>query len=167
VLELESLKAELVAAKEALTVAERALDDAMSDESQTQMNVGHTQAVYEETRANLDGLEKLVTSCTSEVVELKRGKQDLAKEAEKATLEAKRLSVKIAHVQKDRAGAEHAVAALFKKFAWIESEKSAFGVPGGDYDFEATDPTEAGRHLKALKGEQDSLVCFFSVFPSS
>ena len=159
-LELDSLKTELLAAEDALSVAERVLDEAMQQESQTQMDVGQTQSVYEEARAKLDGLEERMASCTSEVVDLKRRKQDLVKEAETATLEAKKLSVKIARVQKERQGAERAVAALLKKHAWIESEKSAFGVAGGDYDFEATDPAQVGRQLKELKAEQESLVRF-------
>jgi hypothetical protein len=35
---------------------------------------------------------------------------------------------------------------------------NAFGVRGGDYDFDASDPKEVAQHLKILKSEQDSLV---------
>ena len=160
VLELESLKAELAAAEEALSVAERALEEAFDQEAQTQMEVGETQAVYEEARSKLDVVEKDMASCSSEVVALKRQKDDLVKEAEAAMLEAKKLSVNISRVKKERVGAEKAVAAMLKKFTWIESEKSAFGVAGGDYDFEATNPNAAESQLKELKGEQDSLVRF-------
>ena len=157
-LELDSLKAELLAAEDALAVAERALEDSNQQESQTQMDVGETQAVYQEAREELDGLEKKMASCSSEVVELKRQKEDLVQEAEGVILEAKKLSVTIARIQKERVGAERVVSSLIKKHAWIESEKSAFGVPGGDYDFEATDPSDLTRHLKELRDEQDVLV---------
>jgi structural maintenance of chromosome 2 len=158
VLELDSLKAELAAAEDALGVAERASDEATQQESETQINVGETQAVYEEARTELDEFEQQKATYSSEVVDLKRQKSDLGKELEAATLEAKKLSVTIARVQKERSGAEKAVTALLKKHAWIESEKSAFGVPGGDYDFEAADTAGVTRHLKELKDEQESLV---------
>merc|ERR1719251_834783 len=44
------------------------------------------------------------------------------------------------------------------KYTWIETEKEAFGVPGGDYDFEETDPEKMSRHLKGLQAEQTSLA---------
>ena len=47
---------------------------------------------------------------------------------------------------------------MLMKHSWIESEKGAFGIRGGDYDFEATDPREVSKQLKYLKDEQDSLV---------
>jgi hypothetical protein len=47
---------------------------------------------------------------------------------------------------------------MLRNYSWIESEMSAFGVRGGEYDFEATDPNEVSQLLKELKSEQDSLV---------
>jgi len=43
------------------------------------------------------------------------------------------------------------------KHTWIESEKGAFGLAGGDYDFEASNPDQMSRHLNKLKEEQDAL----------
>ena len=66
VIELESLKSEVVYAEEAVRVAQQALDDAMNDESESQMRVGHIQSSYEEARQDLDrkdrvAAEKVVT----------------------------------------------------------------------------------------------------------
>ena len=158
VVELESLKAELHAAQDALGVAEAALEEAMQQESETQINVGETQVVYEEARSVLEGIEKKREEFSSEVVDLKRQKTDLAKELEGVTLESKKLSVAITRVQKERAGAEKAVTALLKKYPWIESEKNAFGVTGGDYDFDNSDTAGVANHLKELKAQQESLV---------
>jgi structural maintenance of chromosome 2 len=46
---------------------------------------------------------------------------------------------------------------MLKKFPWIQSEKEAFGVQGGDYDFESTNPSEMSIQLKQLKHEQETL----------
>jgi len=91
---------------------------------------------------------------------LKKAKANLVKLAEAAKLESKKLSVNIGRIRKERATAEKVVAGMIKKHTWIESEMSAFGVRGGDYDFEATDPVAATEHLNELKNEQDSLVSF-------
>jgi structural maintenance of chromosome 2 len=73
-------------------------------------------------------------------------------------LEARKISVAIARIRKEQGNAERLVATMLKKYSWIESEKSAFGVRGGDYDFEETDPSETSKQLQALKNEQESLV---------
>jgi structural maintenance of chromosome 2 len=157
-MEVESLKAEVSSAEEAVVAAEKALDDATGEEAESQMRVGEIQAQYEEARLELDTLEKKVDSFSAEIVGLKREKTDLVKAAEAAKLAAKKLSVQIASIAKEWASAEKVVSVMLKKHPWIESEMSAFGVVGGDYDFEATDPTEATEQLKELKAEQESLV---------
>jgi structural maintenance of chromosome 2 len=157
-LELDSLKAEVLAAEEAVLVAKAALDEATEEEEKIQMKVGQVRSLYEDAKAELDALDDQIEKFSSKVVELKMDRSDLVKSASAATLEAKKLAVSISKIHKERAGAERLVNTMLKKYAWIESEKSAFGVRGGDYDFEATDPNEVGKQLKELKGEQDSLV---------
>ena len=160
-LELECLQNELVAAKEAVSLSERALRNASNDESESQMEVGETSASYEEIREELDVLEQKMSDCTAGLSDLKRTKSELVKTAEAARLESKKLSVNVNRIRKDRASAEKAVASMLKTYSWIESEMSAFGVRGGDYDFDASDPNEVAQHLKALKSEQDSLVSVY------
>lgn len=156
-LELESLKAELCAAEEAVKAAQQALDEASNEESESQMLVGGIQASYEEVRSELDILEKNIATFSNELNVLKKEKAELSKLSEAAKLEAKKLSVNIARNRKERLTAEKVVNGMIKKYAWIESEQSAFGVPDGDYDFDENDPEEAVKQLRELKGEQDNL----------
>jgi structural maintenance of chromosome 2 len=130
----------------------------MEEEAEIQMKVGQVRSLYEDAKAELDALDDRIEKFSSKVVDLKHARSDLAKSASAATLEAKKLAVSISRIHKERAGAERLVNTMLKKYAWIESEKSAFGVRGGDYDFEETDPNEVGKQLKDLKGEQESLV---------
>ena len=160
VLELESLQNEVTVAKEAVLVAERALRTASLDESESQMQVGDISVTYEETRQELEELEKKMADCSAGVLDLKREKAELVKVAEAAKLESKKLSIHVLRVRKERAAAEKAVASMLKNYGWIEGEMNAFGVRGGDYDFEATDPNEISQQLKLLKSEQDALVRF-------
>lgn len=105
----------------------------------------------------LDEFENRLSVCSSELAEIKRQKGALAKMSESVALEAKKLSVAISRIEKERHSAEKVVANILKNHAWIESEKSAFGVEGGDYDFKAIDPTEMSQQLKRLNTEQDEL----------
>jgi structural maintenance of chromosome 2 len=162
-LELESLQNEVRVAKDAVLVAEQTLHLATIDESESQMHVGDISASYEETRQELDELEQKMTEYNAGVSDLKRAKANLLKAAEAAKIESKKLSVNVLRIKKERASAEKIVASMLKNYGWIEGEMNAFGVRGGDYDFEATDPNEVTSQLKTLKNEQDALVSLYSL----
>lgn len=157
-LELESLNVELAAAAEAVRAAQKIVIDSINVESESQMQVGGIQSSYEEARQELDSLERDIAERSADVFNLKRAKSDLIKLNEAAKLESKKLSLEIARIRKDRSSSEKIVAAMIKNHAWIESEMNAFGVRGGDYDFDATNPDEASQHVRVLKSDQESLV---------
>lgn len=115
-------------------------------------------ALYDEAKAALAEIEERLESCSTELSVIKSQKSALAKKAEQCVLEAKKLSVAISRIQKERQAAERLVANLLKKNAWIESERGMFGVEGGDYDFQETNPNDMSKHLQDLKSEQESLV---------
>lgn len=157
-IELESLKAELASADEAVEAAKAALFEARKEESQSQMAVGEIKSLYDDAKSQLLDIELRMNQFSSELRDLSDAKADLVKKVESLEIEAKRITVAIAKIQKEQGSAERFVASMLKKHAWIESEKSAFGVEGGDYDFGETDPTEMSRQLQALKADQESLV---------
>jgi len=156
-MELESLEAELTAAEEAVRVAQKAVEEANGEEADLQIQVARIRASYEEAKTNRDEIEKEMTNCSAELVRLNRERHDLAKAVEEATLEAKKLSVTLSRLQKEQELAIKVVASMTKKHPWIETEKEAFGVTGGDYDFGEHNPDDATRELKRLQNETESL----------
>ena len=68
------------------------------------------------------------------------------------------MKVSIAKIEKDRANAEKFVFSMIKRYSWIDTEKAAFGVPGGDYDFASMDVQAMKSQLEDLKSEQDALA---------
>ena len=157
-MELDSLKAEVVAAEQAVSIAERAFKEASDEEEKIQMKVGEANARYEETKLELNSAEEEISRFSSELKTLKAQKSDLIKRVEKSELQAKKLAVEIAKIQKEQATAEKFVESMLKKYEWIETEKGQFGVPGGDYDFTVSNPSEMSSQLKELKAVQESLV---------
>ena len=156
-MELESLEAEVAAAKEAVRVAHKAVQEASSEEADLQIQVASVRATYEEAKTRRQEIEKDMTNCSAELVRLNRERSDLAKAVEEATLEAKKLSVTLTRLEKEQEHATKVVASMAKKHPWIETEKDAFGVSGGDYDFEDNNPDDASRELKRLQNETESL----------
>ena len=156
-IEIESLKSEITASAETVVAAEASWKEACDEEDVRQIKVGEVKALYDDAKLALDEFENKLANCSSELSEIKRQKLALTKTAESCALEAKKLSVAISRIEKERHSAEKVLANLLKNHAWIDSEKSAFGVEGGDYDFKATDPDEMTAELKCLKSEQDGL----------
>lgn len=165
-MEVESLKADVSSAQEGIKAAEAALKEACDEEDSRQIKVGEVKALYDEAKAALDDFENKLSQYSTELSSVKKHKTSLIKKAEACALEVKKLGIAISAVQKERQSAEKLVSNLLNNYAWIESEQSAFGVAGGDYDFEATNPSEMSKELRKLKAEQDSLVSSFeSIFP--
>ena len=158
IMELESLKGDVISAEESVEAAEASLKEANEEESSKEIIVGEVKALWDDAKSALAEFEQRITQFSSELAEIKKEKAKLAKQAEKCNIEAKKLSVSISRIRKERQHAEKVVVSLVKNYPWIESEKSAFGVEGGDYDFTATDADEMSDQLNTLKGEQESLV---------
>jgi len=156
-MELESLRADAVSAEAAVSSAEVSLKEVNEEELGKEIVVGEVKALWDEAKAAQTKFEERIAQFSSELAGIKREKASLAKKQEKCTLEAKKLAVSISRIRKERQNAERAVVSLLKNYPWIESEKSAFGVEGGDYDFTAANPGEMSAQLHALKSEQESL----------
>ncbi|KAL7546813.1 hypothetical protein ACHAWF_010148 [Thalassiosira exigua] len=157
-LEMKSSQSDVVAAQETVEVAEKALEAAREEAAGFEMKVGELKAVWEDAKAVLDDLENKLKTCSQELGALTKQKARLVKKAEAAEIEGKKVSVKIAKFHTEQAKAEKFLKSMMNKYTWIETEKDAFGVPGGDYDFEETDPEGMSKHLKNLQAEQSSLA---------
>jgi structural maintenance of chromosome 2 len=122
------------------------------------MHVGSIASTYEEAKDHLTVFEEQWASGQTELFELKKDRADKLKSIENATLESKKIVMKISRFQKDNAEAANKIAQMLKQYIWIASEQSSFGVAGGDYDFQATNPERMSNDLDKLQKEQGSLV---------
>jgi len=157
-LEMKSSREDVKSAKEAVAVAEKALEAAKEEEASFEMKVGELKAVWEDAKATLEDLDNVLKTCSQELSALSKQKARLIKKAESAEIEGKKMSIKIEKFQSEHAKAEKFLKSMITKHAWIETEKEAFGVAGGDYDFEETDPEQSTRHLKDLQAQQLSIA---------
>ena len=142
-----------------------ALKATTEEEENLAMKVGELKAIWEEAKAKLDELEKKFNLCSKELSSLTKEKSKLIKKAETAEIEGRKMAVKISKYHTEKVKAEKLLTSIMNKHPWIETEKEAFGVHGGDYDFEKTCPEDMSRHLKALEAEQSLLVSLFIITP--
>ena len=156
---MKSSQEDVQAAKEAVAIAEEALHAAKEEEASFEMKVGQLKVVWEDAKSELDEIEKKLKTCSHDLSAFAKERATLIQKAETAEIEAKKISIKIAK-------AEKFLRSMMNKYSWIETEKDAFGLRGGDYDFVETNPEEMSKHLKDLQTEQTSLVssCFLFFF---
>merc|ERR1712160_196818 len=83
VLELDSLKSEIMAAEEAVTAARRALDETKIRESRFETKVADTKTIYDTAKLDLVEIEKKLSSCSNELKNLSLEKRKLSKKCEK------------------------------------------------------------------------------------
>jgi structural maintenance of chromosome 2 len=151
------LQAEVVAAKEAVNIAEKVLDEANRNESDLQIKVGLIKAKYDEAKAATKNVEDKMTEVSSALKNLGQEKLSFTKKAESSQLEAKKLSIQVSKHKKESGTAEKVIASLTNKFEWIEDCKDEFGIAGGDYDFNVYDVGEMSQELEELQSKQTSL----------
>eukprot|EP00592_Proboscia_alata_P003711 CAMPEP_0194379542 /NCGR_PEP_ID=MMETSP0174-20130528/40110_1 /TAXON_ID=216777 /ORGANISM="Proboscia alata, Strain PI-D3" /LENGTH=1211 /DNA_ID=CAMNT_0039162339 /DNA_START=84 /DNA_END=3719 /DNA_ORIENTATION=- len=157
-LELENLKSEVAAADEAVFAAEKALNEANVDESAMEGKVDKCRDLHENAKVLLAKVEEEIARCSSAMKTISKEKSKLVKEKENAELDGKKLAIKIAKFHKEKSTAERFITNMLKTHEWIETEKHAFGVEGGDYDFGKTDHSERKNNLQDLKKEQNMLA---------
>jgi len=157
-LEMKSSQEDVELANDAVAVAEKALDAAREEEASFEMKAGELKAVWEDAKAVLDELENVLKTCSQELSALSKQKAKLIKKAESAEIEGKKMSVKIEKFHTEHTKAERFLKSMIDKYAWIKTEKEAFGIAGGDYDFEEINPEQSTKHLKDLQAQQSSLA---------
>lgn len=128
------------------------------------MKVGQLKVAWEDAKSKLDEIEKKLKTCSQDLSAIAKERAKLIQKAETAEIEAKKMSIKITKFHSENAKAEKVLRSMMNKYAWIETEKDAFGVRGGDYDFVEINPEEMSKHLKDLQAEQTSLVCSCILF---
>jgi len=153
-LELESLEKEVVAAEDTVATMKKASLNALEEKAALESQVEEQQDAYAVAKQALELVEAKIDDMGKELKQLSTDKTKLKKEAETATLEAKRLQVTVKRFGQEKGQAEKFVKNSVGKHPWIESEKEHFGVAGGDYDFEALDPVATTIKLKKLREEQ-------------
>jgi len=156
-LELENLNTDVVAAEEAIVIAEKALKEANEKEIAAEIFFNDQKTLYDEAKNELDEIESLQTRYSAELKKLSKERVKLVKSSESVKLEIKKYSVQISKLFLNKKNADGQVEKMEVKHPWIEKEKKTFGLAGGDYDFNAVNMHEMASKLKYLENDQADL----------
>ena len=157
---MENRKADVVAAKKAVDAADEALKQANADEIAASIKVTDQESQYTNAKNDLNEAEQQKALLSAEIKDLSTQRNVFVKKAEKTELEKKKMSVTVSKLLKDKSNADRSAQNLQVKYPWIESEQDAFGISGGDYDFDSVDVKELSSRLLSMQDEQSTLVSF-------
>jgi structural maintenance of chromosome 2 len=155
--ERSSLIKEKDTLQEQLLIAENALKRLRAEAKTLVEKLSALRDSYEEAKLAVQHKQEDVNRCSKEIQALQQKRDTFLKEAQNASLDARKITHRLKQWDKDFKEASKVIANLVKQHPWIEREKSFFGQPGTDYDFQTNDTASAYRRLKELKSEQEKL----------
>lgn len=117
-------------------------------------------ARYETVKKDLTAKNQENTRCTKEIKALDVDREKALKQAQNASLEARKILHKLKQWEKDSKDASKHLSALLRRNPWIEKEKEFFGQPGSDFDFASRDVEQCQTRLKELKSNLVSNLIF-------
>ncbi|CAH1773975.1 unnamed protein product [Owenia fusiformis] len=156
-LEVEEMKKEVAGYEEQLLAVEEAIKGLEEQLVQVKEAAAESQAEVKEAERILKQKKDELNARNKEIAERVNQKHVLGQEAQEAELEKQELEHKITKSNKDAKDAANQVDHLIQKYDWIADEKKYFGQTNTAYDFNATDPKEAGKRIQKLQDTKDKL----------
>jgi len=144
---LAEQEAKLKEAIEALTESIAKLEEA----------VALSKADLKGKKEQLAGMKARLKECDKEISEIEKLKARAERSILEKTNERKKLERDAKNIETDSHNAQKLVSELAKENPWIESEQQFFGMPGGDYDWEARSPEEAKGKLQEAMEKHEKL----------
>ena len=155
--ERQSLLKEKETLTEQLQISEAALKRLRAEAKTLEDKLTVLREEYNAAKTAVQHKQEDLNRCSKEIQALQQKRDLFLKEAQNASLEARKITHRLKQWDKDFKEASKVIANLIKQHPWIEREKAFFGQPGTDYDFKNVDTAGAYRRLKELKNEQDKL----------
>lgn len=155
--ERTSLLKEKSTLQEQLNISESGLKKQRAETKLLEEKLQRVRADYEEAKQAVQHKTEDLNRCSKEIAVLQSKREHFQKEAQNASLEARKITHRLKQWDKDFKEASKVITSLVKQHPWIEREKAFFGQPGTDYDFTTRDTVSAYKRLKELKGEQEKL----------
>ena len=159
--DVATVQAEVDAAveeKDGLVSSQQSLETNMTSLNSTckefETKVAKAKAQYDEASAKLDALQAELAECNSGIKSTRKQIDRIQKALSDFAVERRRLENRLSRLDKESKEAQSVVKQMLKAHRWIASEREAFGVAGGEYDFTGQSPEEA---LDELAEAEDAL----------
>ena len=126
----------------------------MADATACEAKVAEAKASYDETSSQLEVFHAELAERNSDIASKRKQMDRLQKSISDSAVERRRLENRMSRLEKESKDADSVVKQMLREHPWIVSEREAFGIVGGEYDFSGQSPEEA---LEELEGAEEAL----------
>lgn len=141
VAEAEAAEAERALLNEQLTAADTAVKDLEAEVERLEQLVASSKAEHAEIAARLEERRARLKECDVEIRAAEKEKSRLESRKADVVIDRKKAVNKLENIRRGFGDASERCRAIEREHPWIASESVHFGKPGGDYDWEANDPS--------------------------
>eukprot|EP01038_Epipyxis_sp_PR26KG_P009047 gene9047-12200_t len=120
--------------------------------------VNKLKSEYEESKKAVLAKKQELNKTSKEIELLEKEKNNCANIAKNASLESRKITMKMNEVESNTKQSQSRLIDLMKKYPWIDREKNYFGQSGSDFDFTGKDIDQCVVRRKELKSEIDRLA---------
>ena len=156
-LELDELKKSITAAEEQLLAVAETVGKWEQQIEEQKQEVEKAVAEVNSAKEELKQQKDLLAAQNKEIKSKADRKEKISKDIVDKGLETQQLNHTIAKSVDEVKDAQRKVKAMLEKHEWIEDDRKFFGQANTAYDFQATDPAEAGRRIQKLEGTKEKL----------
>lgn len=156
-LELTDLNAVIAGNREQIEKHKKKIEALEKEGRDLSVKVAEAKEAVDKVRSELKSLKDVINKKSKEITKLLQSRDKIGKEATALELEIKQDQKDHDKLKQEAKDSRSRVAELLKEHDWIAQEEQFFGKPNGVYDFNETDPHEAGRRLVKLRELKDKL----------
>ncbi|XP_077545843.1 structural maintenance of chromosomes 2 [Haemaphysalis longicornis] len=156
-LEIQELEKCIVGYVEQMRGSEETMAKLQAELEQHEQRVASIKEQVKAASEQVKAQKELLKAASREISQKYAERNELEKQADKLKLQIQQWEHDIAKIEREAGDAKKKLAGLVQSYEWIPVERHYFGKSNTEYDFEANNPSEAGRRIKKLAETKEKL----------
>lgn len=156
-LEVEELKKSIESNREQIEKHQESIARLEEKEKLLEEEVAKAGSTVKEMQADVKSIKEMINKKNKEICQATQRKDQIMKESRELELEIKQYEQDLEKLKEESRECKRRVSELQKNYDWIQQEEQFFGQKNGIYDFNETDPQEAGKRIGKLQEMKDKL----------
>lgn len=156
-LEVQELEKGLASYKEQMAVHDSMIQQYEKQLVELQENLAAITAKVATTTKEVKAQKEKLREASKQIRDKNAEKEGLQKKVNKLKLSIQQWEHDLAKIRKESNDAHEKLRDLVRHYPWVEAERQYFGKTNTEFDFEANNPTEAGRRIQKLTDAKEKL----------
>lgn len=156
-LEIEELEKSIVSYNEQMQRSDALLVTYEEQLAQNEQKAATAKEKVKEASEEVNAQKEKLKAASREISEKHAERAEIEKQADQLKLKIQQWEHDVTKINKEAGDAVKKLEDMVKHYEWIPSERPYFGKSNTEYDFEANNPTDAGRRIQKLSETKEKL----------